>query len=342
MANGRDDRDLRARYARARAVIIVVVLIIIGAVLSDIGAVLQVSEEIDSYSKSVGSAILASVIVYILISWLLEPVRQRAQAADVSRFAIEVANQQFQERFEASLPTATYEASAIPKPKFREAFVSLLGLSTRYDYKGDSANFTSFRLYTLSGKDELRRLEIRICVIDPRADEPLRAHAEHRLARKRQIPTADILEKEIKQIREDVFVSMVALFDIRHAIATNLYFQRDLPFFRCEMFDDGMFLTYYLGSAAYPETLHFARNTRPYMAYNKSLELTRRFAWEAIYFSSVGPSTDLVATEEKLVERLRILGCQANPETLREKMDDRFENLRRELESGGVSPQGLF
>ena len=105
MANGGgDDRDLRARYARARAVITVVVLIGIGAALSDIGAVLEVSKEVDSYAKSVGSAILASVIVYILISWLLEPVRQRAQAADVSRFAIEVANRQFQERFEASLP----------------------------------------------------------------------------------------------------------------------------------------------------------------------------------------------------------------------------------------------
>jgi hypothetical protein len=342
VANGRDDRDLRARYARARAVIIVVVLIGIGAALSDIGVVLEVSKEVDSYAKSIGSAILASVIVYILISWLLEPVRQRAQAADVSRFAIEVANRQFQERFEASLPTATYEASAIPKPKFQEAFVPMLVLSTRYDYKGDSANFTSFRLYTLSDKDEVRRLEIRICVIDPRAEEPLRAHAEHRLARKRQIPTAGILEKEINQIREDVYVSMVALFDIRHAVATNLYFHRDLPFFRCEMFDDSMFLTYYLGSAAYPETLHFVRNTRPYMAYNKSLELTRRFAWEAIYFSSVGPSADLVSTEEKLVERLRILGCQADPEALREKMDDRFETLRRELGSGGVSPQGLF
>jgi hypothetical protein len=342
VTNGRDDTKLPARYARARAIIIVVALIGIGAALSDIGAIHRVSNEVDAYSKSVGGAVLASVIVYVLISLLLEPTRQRAQAADVSRFAIEVANRQFQERFEASLPTATYEASTVPKPRFREAFVALLVLSTRYDYKGDSANFTTFRLYTLSGKDELRRLEVRICVIDPRAEEPLRAHAEHRLARKRKVPTAEILEDEIKQIREDVFVSMIGLFDIRHAVTTNLYFHRDLPFFRCEMFDDGMFLTYYLGSAAYPETLHFVRNTRPYMAYNKSLELTRRFAWEAIYFSSVGPSADLVATEDKLIERLRILGCQADPKTLREKLEARNETLRTELQSGGVTAQGLF
>jgi hypothetical protein len=158
----------------------------------------------------------------------------------------------------------------------------------------------------------------------------------------KQLATADGLEREMEKLRQDVFVTMVALFDIRHMVTTNLYFHVDLPFFRCELFDEGMFLTYYLGSATYPETLHFANRTRPYMAYNKGLELTRRFASKSMYLSSVGPSADLVDTDEKLLDRLRELGCQADLNVLRQKMEERFEALQTELQGGGVSPQELF
>ncbi len=344
--NKRD--DLWPRYARLWSVLTIIGLVAVSLAFLIVG---RVAVSWAPLSTAVGEGVLASAIVYLLVSLLLEPIRQQAQAQHISAYAIEVAQAQFQRRFETSLPSATFEMSLIPKRDFRDAFVKLLISSTRYDYKGDTANFTTFRLATLERMLEIRRLrDICLCVLDPRATLPIRATAERRVANSLDVTEhkgaddriAIAVEDQVARIREDVFVTLITLFDIRHSVSATVYLHSDLVFFRCEMFDDGMMLTYYLGAASYPETLQFSSVTRPYQAYRNSLDVTRRFAPSLLRFGTGGPAGDVIDTEDKLVSKLAELKCYIDLTALRGLRDARFEKLRGDLHRGGLRPSVLF
>lgn len=292
---------------------------------------------------AIGESVLASLVLYILISLFLDPRRQLAQAHSLAGYAIEEANRQFQQRFAASLPTAVYEASSLPKIEFRENFVGLLTKSTRYDHCGTTAHFASFRLDRGKDHTEVRHLDqIRLCILNPRTEEVIRAHC---LLRMRDDPKPNRPERivaEIERMKEDIYTTLVALFDISGYVSTSVYLHTNLPYFRCEMFDDGMFLTYYLGDATYPETLEFEATTRPYEAYKSAMILVRRFATRNIQFGSFGPSADLVRDEDGLRALLAELGCRTSISELREKRDARFHELAQGLAEGGMGRPELF
>ena len=123
---------------------------------------------------------------------------------------------------------------------------------------------------------------------------------------------------------------------------TAVYLHTNLPYFRCEMFDHGMFLTYYLGGASYPETLEFSASTRPYRAYKAAMLLVRRFATKSIQFGSSGPSADLVDDEDALLALLSGLGNTASLVDLRSRRDERFADLSSKLAEARINKSGLF
>ena len=139
-----------------------------------------------------------------------------------------------------------------------------------------------------------------------------------------------------------MYITLVALFDIGSYVSTAVFLHKNLPYFRCEMFDDGMFLTYYLGGARYPETLEFSGSTRPYRAYKSAMLLVRRFASKTIQFGYSGPSADLIEDEDMLVALLAELGCSARLDDLRTRRDERFRDLEKRLLTAGISKDDLF
>jgi hypothetical protein len=108
------------------------------------------------------------------------------------------------------------------------------------------------------------------------------------------------------------------------------------------MFDDGMFLTYYVGGDPYPETLEFSASTRPYRAYRSAMLLVRRFATKTIQFGHSGPSADLVLDDAGLMALLSELGCRTSIDELRVKRDERFRDLEEKLSAAGISKNELF
>jgi hypothetical protein len=332
-----------ARYARAWTVLIIIAGVILSLGLIAVGYLASLPHKYLDAFTAIGESVLASLLLYILISVFLDPRRQIAQAHSLAGYAIEEANRQFQQRFAASLPTAVYEASSLPKIEFRENFVELLTKSTRYDHCGTTAHFASFRLASARNHSEVRHLDqIRLCVLDPRADEVIRAHC---LLRMRDDPRPNRhhhLVTEVARMKEEVFTTLLALFDISGYVSTAVYLHTNLPYFRCEMLDDGMFLTYYLGDARYPETLEFEAATRPYRAYKSAMILVRRFATKTIQFGSSGPSADLVHDEDGLRDLLAELGCTVSIQELRQKRDARFANLAEGLTESGMGRPELF
>jgi hypothetical protein len=293
--------------------------------------------------EAVGEAIIASLILYILVSLFLDPRRQLAQAHELAKYAIDEANKQFQERFQISLPTAVYEASSVPKRDFRQNFVKLLAESTRYDHCGTTAHFASFRLAAASRNPEVTDLDqIRLCILDPRADDIIRAHCYLRLRGGNSERLADFVSAEVARLQDEIYTTLVALYDISDTVSTSVFLHANLPYFRCEMFDGGMFLTYYLGGSAYPETLEFATSTRPYGAYKSAMTLVRRFSTRTIQFGHSAPSSDQIRDEDSLALLLSELGCTKLLDDLRTNRDRRFAGLTERLVSAGIDVSQPF
>lgn len=334
-------------YARAWAAIVVAGTFGLGIGLIVVGALDASSPTLEDIFRAVGSSVIASLVLYVLVSLFLDPKRQAVHAREAIGYGIQEANRQFSERFELALPTAVYEGSRIPKATFREAFVDLVASSTRYDFKGDSGKFTSYRLARCCDHREIRRLEpVRLCLLDPAADRAVEIHARQRLrAGDDARDDAAGLARQVKQIREDIYVSLWTLYGIRHRVATSVFFHVDLPFYRCEVFDRGMLLTYYLDRRAYPdypETLHFSSSTRPYRAYGAALGMTRDFASRLVVFSEMGATADLVNTDEEMFSLLRLLGCELTGEELDALQEERFRLLDKWMAEAGLSVSELF
>jgi hypothetical protein len=340
-----DDGDIRVffHYARLWSFVVISTAVAIGLALISAGPLLRLSSDWTQGCRAVGESIIASLLLYVLVSLFLDPRRQQAHSRELARYAINEANARFQRQFEISLPTAVFESSATPKPAFRDAFVSLLSNSTRYDHIGTTAEFASFRLATCSHHREVQRLDqIRLCLLDTGELPSLHAAAELRLREAGGTVDGASIAQEMEHIKECVHISLLALYEARHLVSTTVFMSQRLPFFRCEMFDQGMFLTYYLGDLSYPETLQFSSTTRPYRSYQAAMDLTRRYAHKTARFRSIDPSADLIDDDAKFIGFLRTLGFTSDLNALHEKKEARFASLRSSLNTARIDPAALF
>lgn len=340
-------RPIARRYRDLLTLTTLVVTLVVGLGLVAVGLFIPAATRLPLVANGIGGGVVASVIVYALVSLRLDPVRQRVQMDEVVSQVNTIWYEQFHQRFQDWLPEATYPASEVLRRDLRDRFVELLCSSDRYDFKGATADYTTFRLVALASRPDLHRLrEVRLCVLDPKADrladQALRAFAVQRLQQLRQTATTEAIESERRRLRNSIYTSIVALFDLRHSLPVSIYFYSDLPFSRCEMFDGGMFLTYYQASAPYPPAFLFSANSSFYGAHRLNIELTRRFSTGIVQFDRPGSSQEVVDTDAKLTTRLREMGCDDELAQLRRHRDDRIVRWRAGLESVGLSPNELF
>src|SRR5258708_9228926 len=338
-----DASELLGRNERVWAGLTLSGTLALGVVLTVVGYLSTLSPRVGDALRAIGESIIASIILYILISMFLDPRRQEHQANRLVRYAITEANRHFQQRFEISLPTAIYESSNLPKPEFRNSLIGHLSSSTRYDHFGTSAHFASFRIARSVQHPEVAQLDqIRLSILDPRADDTIRAHCELRLDGAVGDRYSEAVSQEVMRLKDEIFVTLMALYDIRHSVSTTVFLHSSLPFFRCEMFDGAMFLTYYLGSARFPETLEFSTSTRSYGAYKAAMILVRRFATRVIQFSRSGPSADIIDDEERMRTLLADLGCTTRLDQLTAHRDPRFDKLGEGIAAAGFVEGALF
>jgi ABC-type nickel/cobalt efflux system permease component RcnA len=135
------------KYLSLWAVAVVAVGLILGVGLIWIGTIHGLPKVLNNVLQAVGASVIASLILYVLVSVSIDRRRQKLQdeeavrlqrqqaeesarqqkqqAEEIVVFGIEEANRQFVKRFEAALPTAVFEGSKHPKQNFRKAFVAL-------------------------------------------------------------------------------------------------------------------------------------------------------------------------------------------------------------------------
>jgi hypothetical protein len=226
----------------------------------------------------------------------------------------------FTERFERMLPTKVFPATDLPTTEFDRCFNPMLAESQTYRHKGDSASFASFRLtYLLESTYHLEK-EITLLLLDPREIRLFEERAQIELASSKEHYSRIQLEEKTLNMRVEVYVTLVALFDIRHRINVDVAFHKELLFFRSEILDDGVFVTYYLGGE-FPGTYLYSRNTLAYEAYLLNFRQNCEIASARITFNNE-------LEEENFIAFLEELGCETGLEELRRLKEERFAKYK--------------
>ena len=96
-----------ARYARAWTALIIAGALALALGFVAVGYLVTLPAKYLDAFRAVGESLVASLVLYILISLLIDPRRQLSQAQAVAGYAIDEANRQFQQRFEVSSRVST-------------------------------------------------------------------------------------------------------------------------------------------------------------------------------------------------------------------------------------------
>ena len=263
---------------------------------------------------AISTSIFASTVFYLLYSRTAEEKVLKEVSSKVSRDAIDYTLSLFQRQFERMMPAKIYPSTQTPTIEFNSDFDASLDQAQTFKYKGDTASYTTYRLNLLSQAGRLKEKEVKLLVLDP--DELSLLEDRVRVEKFGQDYSKEQLHEAIESMRNKIFVTIVALFDISHKARIDIKFHNDHIFFRSEILDDGIFLTYCVGGE-YPSTFLYSRETVTYDAFLLDFQQTWHSTKKAIHFDS-----DL--KEEKIIEILKEMKCQINLDDLRKMKDERF------------------
>lgn len=270
---------------------------------------------------AIGTSILSSTVFYWIYSRTAEERVLKEISANASEAATEYTLGLFQERFERMLPTKVYPATDVPVAEFDHDFDMFLKDSKIYKFKGDTANFTTFRLTTLCEQGYPVDKDITLLLIDPVRDDLIEGRAKGELSGTRRAYSKLQLTEVMHETRLSIFVAMISLFDICHAIKVELAFHQEHSFFRTELLDGALFLTYYLGGP-FQGTYLYSQATFPYIAYLQNFRQNYATSKYRITFDSP-------MTENDLSKHLTELGCKLSIEELRQRKEERFAKYRQ-------------
>jgi hypothetical protein len=265
---------------------------------------------------AVGTSIFSSMLFYLFYSSFLEKRVLRDVTANAAEVAATYANNLYLARFDRMMPSKVYPETTHPMPEFQRQFDEVLKSSRIYRFKGDAGGFTTFRLHQLCEKGHLLEKEIVLLILDPRDHTLLRERAKIELAVSNPTFSKQDLEDHIASMRKSIFATLVAVFDISHKTRVKVGFHKEHLFFRSEIFDDGIFLTFYLGGE-FPSTAYYPRTTFTYQAYLENFRQIRKSADPELAFSTQ-------MTDDHLRARLTDLGCDIEIEELRNFKDSLF------------------
>jgi hypothetical protein len=214
---------------------------------------------------AVGTSIVSSGLIYFFYSRVVEKRVLAVVTENAAQVAAKYATSLYENRFERMMPTEVFSAIGVPNPAFESYLQGVLDRSKTYWFKGDDGGFTVYRINSLPDHAHFLRKQIVLLLLDPTDDYLLRERAKMDLAQGNTRFSKDNLNEAIEQLRKGIFASVVAIFDNCHRTRVQLGFHKEHLFFRSEIFDEGIFLTYYLGGE-FPDTCFYPDKTLTYQA----------------------------------------------------------------------------
>jgi hypothetical protein len=249
---------------------------------------------------AIAASFLSSVIFYLLYSMVAEKQMLKSVSFEVSKRASEYTLSLFHDRFDRIIPKKIFPPTLFPTKEFNDDFENSLNNSRNYKYKGDTASYTTYRLFQLASKEVIIDKDIKLILLDPRKIDLIEDRVKTELYG--QTYSKSDLQEKIEEMQTKIFVTIIALFDICHIIPVKIAFHVDHMFFRSEILDEELFLTYCLGGEN-PTTHLYLKKSLPFEAFNLDFQQTWNSANLIIDLNSK-------LKEPQILDYLNILKCQ--------------------------------
>jgi hypothetical protein len=163
------------------------------------------------------------------------------------------------------LPTDQYPATKEFNVRFNRDITADLCGSKFYFFRGTSAKYVPARLRLADHHLE----ETQVILLDPRDKPTIEARAQDR--RKRPDSAGKKLAELEEEIRNEILLALVALFDCRDQCVVEVGFSTSTSPVRMEIFDDAIYTSLYRSSESqrntHPETARFSKDSQTYQIF---------------------------------------------------------------------------
>ncbi len=228
-----------------------------------------------------------------------------------------------------SLPKEHFSASEQPNQKFNKLIQEELKSSDKYFFKGVTGRHIAARLLAVNLSNIL---VCSVILLDPRKNELLGLHYDDRFHK----PEKPDINQEIEKIRSEIFTSIISLFSIAKNIAKNRGFKVNFNvhhgpmFYRTEIFDDSIFVTYLDSQepSPYPVTYVYDKKSM----YYKTFMTDFRHAKDSKEGKIGGQFTmDNDTSEDDLFKMLKTLEYPGTRQTLKKSIDEQPDEFTRKF-----------
>jgi hypothetical protein len=268
----RQNHTLR-RYAFALAIVI---LLVIAFALTVQDRRLDLRQQLSAIGLNLMASVVFAVIFTVVSSRIQERVLQSQLTRELdTRFErlssqmttqIATTNTQY-------LPARTYQPASEARDDFNRDVSTSLDKTGLYLFRGTSAKYVAARI-----KASSRQLQgLKVITLDPGSDRILRPRAVDRS----RIPSnrGKSVEALVAEIRDEILMSMVALFDCRELCSIEVTYAAETAVTRADLFDDAVYLSWYYGPEStrqtFPEAFRFDAGSFVYSIQRS--EMFRRF-----------------------------------------------------------------
>jgi hypothetical protein len=244
---------------------------------------------------------------------------QQQSIKDISSFTVakieEIEKSYFHQisaHFQEFIPVEYFPPTSQPDKRFNDALNSSLLQSQQYLFKGTTGRYVPSRL-------EIAKHQIHTCrvlLVDPTHDQLLYLYVRDRFG---NVTPDTSMREEIKKVQQEIYMTVVDLFTQAHRWCNvELRMFHGPVFYRLEIFDERLFVSYYSTqiATAYPSTYVYNRGSFFYNVFTTDYSQTFDLSSKSIQLSNR-------STEEDLKDFLKLIGC--DPATL--------PQLRKEAEA---------
>ena len=189
------------------------------------------------------------------------------------------------------LPTDQYPATKEFDQRFNRDLTRDLCNSTYYFFRGTSAKYVPARL-----QNSDHRLEVtQVILLDPRDATTIEARAKDR--RKRPESVGKSLAKLEDEIRGEILLALIALFDCRDQCDIDVGFTSTTSPVRIEVFDNAIYTSLYGApesqKSTHPETARFSKDSQTYLIFRDECRRQIQFASSRKRFTTSESDQDL-------------------------------------------------
>jgi hypothetical protein len=282
------------------------------AVAIIIGILLTIQDR-DLTKTQVLSAVGLNIISSVIFAIIFVTLSSRAQGRDLKEDLGELFNEhadrlldRISEGNRTYYPSVQYPPSKDFNEIFNRDLTNSLEGSNYYFFRGPSPRYLPARISAAKRGPS----RVHVAMLDPTSTKAL----TRRAADRRQRPgfREKTIDELVCELREELLMSIVALFDCRNKCPIQIIYTLDTAVTRAEISDDSLYISWYHSPTSpgtiFPETLRFPAGSVLYETLK--LDIARQFEifHGGMTFDSSHSDGDLIAHLQKLTGDIAIDG----------------------------------